>query len=203
MDTMKLIQRVSILFLAVYFSSAVAQLSEEQEESARALLARNSVEYENRFLITRYLPYKNGGGMVSVQQIHEDLVVFDSDLAFHFVNGGELVRRPDGTPNLMGVAVDLDDHVIDHESLISVEEAIEIFSARSRRIEVPGMRGERTGHRVPPPKCTQAAESIDTELGIYKKRPAWRVQCNNRRYPIIYISGADGVILMFDSGIRS
>ena len=203
MDTTKLIGCVLIVFLAACFSSAAAQLSEEKEEGARALLAKNGIEHENRFLITRYLPYKNGGGMISVQQIHQDLVVFDSEAAFHFIDGGELVRRPDGTPNLMGIVVDLDDLVVDRESLISAEEAIEIFSARSRSIEVPGITGESTGDRVPPPKCTQAAESIDAELGIYEQRPSWRVKCGKRRNPIIYIDATDSVILMFDSGIRS
>jgi uncharacterized protein YpmB len=203
MDTTKLIRCVFILFLAASFSSASAQLSEEKEESARALLAKNGIEHENRFLITRYLPYKNGGGMISVQQIHQDLVVFDSELTFHFIDGGEVVRRPDGTPNLMGDAVDLDDLVVDRESLISAEEASEIFSARSRSIEIPGMTGESTGHRVSPPKCTLATESVDAELGIYKKTPSWRVKCNNRRRPLIHIDATNGEILMFDSGIRS
>jgi hypothetical protein len=196
--------RISALLLtAACFSIAAAEVSEEKEAQARALLEHNGIEHEGKYFITRYLAYENGGGMISVQQIHEELVVFDSELAFHFIDDGELVRAADGSPNLMGMGQDVDNLEVDRDSLIGEQEAVVIFSERTRVVTIPSMTGDGDGGTTAGPKCAQDPESISAELGIYKQKVAWRVMCKKRRSPVMYIDAVEGRQLMFDSGIRS
>jgi hypothetical protein len=106
-----------------------ADITAEQEANAKKLLARNGVETENQYLITRYLAYKDGGGMISVQQLHEGLAVLDSELAFHFTAGGELLRAQDGSAKLMGIYQDVDGLVVDRDALINEQQAFETIDA--------------------------------------------------------------------------
>lgn len=182
---------------------AVAEVTEEREARAQELLAANDIEYEGKYLITRFVPYKNGGGLVSVQQLHQGLLVFDSQLVFHFDENDAVIRGGDGKANLMGTEQQLDDVIIDPDGLISGQQASEIFSQKAKEITIPSMNGQGGGTKVAGPKCAQDPEQIEFELGIYKRRVVWRVKCIKHSSPLIHIDAVDGSVLSFDSGVRS
>jgi Zn-dependent metalloprotease len=193
-----------ILFLATASANtAWADVTEEQAERAQKMLEANDVDYEGKYVITRVLEYANGGGMISMQQVHDGLVVFDSDVAFHFVAGGKVVRNTDGSPKLMGTIQKLSGLAVDQDRLITEQRAIEIFSESARVVSIPSMTGQGPGTEIKGPQCAQSAESIDAELGIYQETYAWRVMCKKNRSPIMYINAISGSKLLFDSGIRS
>lgn len=197
---------VSFCILAVVIVTsgrAMADVTEEREARAHALLTENDIEYEGKYVVTRFVPYKQGGGLVSVQQLHQGLLVFDSGLVFHFDENDEAIRSGDGSANLMGTEQQLDDLIIDPDSLISGQQASEIFSRETEEITIPSMTGQGSGTKAPGPKCAQDPEKIEFELGIYRLRAAWRTKCLKRRKPLMYIDAVDGSVLSFDSGVRS
>lgn len=191
------------IFLIASVNTTVADVTEQQLVLAHEMLEANDVDYEDKYLITRVLSYKNGGGMISMRQIHNGLVVFDSEVAFHFIAGGAVLRNTDGSPKLMGIIQMVDDMAVDPDGLISEQHAIQIFSEYARMIHIPSMTGRGPGTEIEGPECAQNAESIEAKLGIYRKTVASRVMCKEHRYPIMYMNAASGSKLMFDSGIRT
>ncbi len=193
-----------ILTVAIATSAvAVADVTEERKVRALELLAENGIEHEGKYVVTRFVPYKQGGGLVSVQQLHQDLLVFDSELTFHFDENDEVIRGADGSVNLMGAVQDPGDLFVDLDSVISRQKASDIFSGETKEITIPGMTGQGPGMKVPGPRCTQDPETIEIELGIFKQKVAWRAKCSKRRLPLMYIDAVDGSVLSFDSGVRS
>jgi hypothetical protein len=203
MRAKKTYQLLILLMASLAAADEMAQLTAEKEARARELLQENGIEAEGRYLITRYLAYENGGGMISVKQIYEGLIVFDSDAAFHFTAGGTLMRSQDGSPFLGGIMQDVDDLKIDHDQLIGKQEAVQVFSAAAKSVVIPSMTGDGPGTEVDGPICAQEAEAIEAKLGIYKTRVAWRVTCKEHGIPLMYINAVTGSILFFDSGYRS
>jgi len=197
---------VSLCVLTVLFTistAAIADITEERKVRAIELLAENDIEHEGIYVLTRFVPYKQGGGLVSVQQLHQGLLVFDSELVFHFDENDEVIRATDDSANLMGAAQYLGDLIVDPDDLISAQQASDIFSGETKEITIPAMTGQGPGTKVAGPKCTQNAETIELELGIYKQKAAWRAKCSKRRKPLMYIDAVDGSVLSFDSGVRS
>jgi hypothetical protein len=194
---------IAVLLSIILAHIANAEVTTEQEAAAMELLAKNGIEADGQYHITRYLAYKNGGGVISVQQLHDGLIVFDSELAFHFIDGGELVRAQDGSSNLMGIRQDVDDLVVNRDELLPPQDAVEAFAERSKQITVPNITGTGPGNVVAGPKCTQDPESVDATLGIFKQTVVWQLKCEKRRNPLMYMDAVTGSILFFDSGIRS
>lgn len=183
-------------------------------DKAQALFNANDINIEGKYEILRFVPYRNGGGVVWVIPLHEGISVLNNEKAFHFQAGGEVKRDKKGDILLDGRKT-LDPERLDMkiDPIVSPEEAMAIFSNRAALITLPTMTG-RPGPTMKGPPCAANPETLDAELVLYdvyatRGRPhdlvvlAWKISCTDRKHPYGIIDIRSGAVLYFDSGIRS
>ena len=164
----------------------------------------NGIEFEGRYIITRFTALSDGSTRITVQMVFEGLTVSDSEQNIYFDANNKVEHSPTGSVFLMGEEQTFEDLEIgEKDDLISQHRAIEVFSNRAAVLTIPSMNGQGTGGQRRGPKCAQDRDSIESELVIYQKQVAWRVKCEQQSFPLMYIDAVKGTSLYFDSGIRS
>jgi len=182
-------------------------------DKAQALFNANDINIEGKYKIFRFVPYQNGGGIVWVIPLYEDLRVLGNERAFHFQSGGVVKRDKEGNIYIGGhETLDLGSLAIESDPIVSPEEAMVIFSNRAAVITIPSMTG-KPGPAMKGPACAANPETLNAELVFYVyttlEHPqslivlAWKISCTDRKYPYGIINAQSGEVLYFDSGIRS
>ncbi len=166
---------------------AVAEISDEKLAQAIKLMDENGIAYENKFIITRYLAYKNGGGLVSAQQLYKGLPVFYSEVVMHFDDKGKVIKNKHGSVFMGGNVIPIDDYNIDVEPAFSIEKAAEITIENSNNLDGAS--------------CLKNEKKRVTNLGVYKPNGvnqiylAWQSKCKYKPNPSIIIDANSGEIL--------
>jgi hypothetical protein len=194
------------IMISFVFSSFAAFSSVDGEEKSRAeaLMTANGIEFEGKYTLTRFSALSDGNTRITVQQIFEGFTVFDHELNIYFDANNKVEHSLTGSVFLLGEKQTFENLGIgEKDGLISQHQAIEIFSNEAAVLTIPRMNGQGTGNQVRGPRCAQDLDSINSELGIYQMQVAWRVQCEEDSYPLMYIDAVKGTSLYFDSGIRS
>lgn len=195
-----------LIMISFVFSSFAAYASVDDEEKARAeaLMTANGIEFEGKYTPTRFTARSDGNTRATVQQVFDGFTVFDRELHIHFDANNKVEHSPTGSVFLMGEVQTFEDlEIVGKDGLISQHQAIEIFSHEAAILTIPSINGQGTGNQVRGPKCAQDLDVIKSELGIYQKQVAWRVQCEEASFPLMYINAVEGTSLYFDSSIRS
>jgi len=168
-------------------SLAFAEISKERHKQATRLLEANDIRYKDIYNITRFMPYKKGGGFVSVQQLYRELPVFDSDVTFHFGPDNKAIRDTDDNLYKAGNEIPVDGLELDIEQLITSARAISITSEYSSRLDDAG--------------CLTNDRKRVIQLGVYKPVDekqlylAWQSTCKYRQTPSILVDAKTGHIL--------
>jgi len=184
--------------------------------AAHALLEKNGISIRDKYRISRFVPYSNGGGMIWVDPIYRGVPVFQHERAFHFNKGGTVKRDRRGNILIGGAEpLDVANMDIDVTPQISEQEAKQIFSKRAETIRLPHMTGDPAkAALIKGPECAAEPGTLQAELGIFDLDAtgrhqagfrgvlAWRVACN-KGSPHAFIGARNGSVLYFDSGIRS
>ena len=185
-----LITAVSMACMAM---NAAGHLPDEKITAARMLLERNGIETD--IAINQFISYVNGGGLVSGNQVHEGLRVYDAQITYHFGEGDKAIRLPDGTVYKMGEFQDLSDLDFDRDALISEGAAIDAVDRKAAAVlnRADNDYQRSASHRVA--KCASSKNGIEVELGILEQKPVWYVQCTKSRMPGAFVDAHDGSIL--------
>lgn len=168
-------------------SLVFAELSEEKHKQAIQLLEFNGIQHKDIYTVTRFLPYKNGGGLVSVQQLYKDLPVIDSEVAFHFDDDNRALRNADESIFKGGNEIPVDDLGVDIEPVIQSTQAADIAGEHSSGLDDAN--------------CLASNKKRVILLGIYKPADtkqlylAWQATCKYRQTPSILVDAKTGQIL--------
>jgi hypothetical protein len=178
------------IMISFVFSSfaAFASVDGEEKVRAKALMTANGIELEGKYTLTRFTARSDGNTRVTVQQVFEGFTVFDRELHIHFDANNEVEHSPTGSVFLMGEVQTFEELEIGkNDALISQHQAIEIFSNEAAVLTIPSINGQGKENQVHGPKCAQNLDSIESELGIYQRQVAWRVQCEDGSFTLMYI----------------
>jgi len=168
-------------------SLVFAELSDDKYKQATRLLEANGIQYKDIYNITRFMPYKKGGGLVSVQQLYRDLPVFDSEVTFHFDPDNKPIRGVDDNIYKVGNEIPVDDLEVDIEPVITSSQVASITSEYTSKLDDAD--------------CLTSDRKRVIQLGVYKPVDAkqlylaWQATCKYWQTPSILIDAKTGKIL--------
>jgi hypothetical protein len=195
-----------LLALTVPSYAAEPSLSNEAAAKALRLFRQNGIAMDN-LKISKFIQYRQGGGMVVCHQTYKGLPIFFAQVAYHFNAKGKVKRTRKGQVFVGGAKKIGPKRInVDVTPTITRAEAVDIFVKRSAR----------SGFPIDPSSVEVVLGLFDIHIFGSKKTPlvyglAWHATIAAKRYPFAIspfairypfaiIGATGGGVLMFDDG---